>query len=178
MRSVFLFAAILMAGLPACAQDQNAPEPYYPSVDEVQAKETLTVFGKPFEVTLIKLPEPSAFWEQVRPYLPADLGQAPEKPLTDDEILARLNEMVSAANDKYSALLDKAVAAYQNKNPGEDFEAAQLDLSADFLVGSGEKESPEAQKAAFEFLALYYLQDMLTKKIHPEYSQPSSAPQP
>jgi hypothetical protein len=178
MRALFFLAALVMSGVPAYAQEESLAPAQAAEPEQSPKPFDIAILGHVYRLAPLQIEQPSLSWDEVKAYLPADLASASAKPTTDDEVLAVISARRGAAQQEYERMLDALTPQFQKEHPEEpNADAAQIDLAAYFLQGFGDPISPQAQKAAYEYQALYYLERMLTQKLHPA-SVPETAPAP
>ncbi len=183
MKYVVLLASVMALSLPACAQDAVQTDAVV-ITESVTAAKTISLFGKTFD-TPKQIDQPMT-WDQVSTHVPADLSIAPDKEVTNLEILEKVSALLQQAVTEYESGLSALVPDRMKNHPEEDEETAKLMMGDRFIIGNGANISQDVQNAAYKYMALSYIKDTVEAEImksvpsavEENKDTPAPAPQP
>jgi formylglycine-generating enzyme required for sulfatase activity len=134
--------------------------------------ETISILGRTFDVTPFKLEDTSRTWTDVKPYLPGSIRQKPSEPLSKDQILNKVDQLLHDRIRRYDAdlktLTDRHLKEFQKTTPKANWDWFNLALASDCIDNRPGPYLPVATvRLCQEYTSLLYLNEMLSKASEP-----------
>ena len=157
----FALMLLLAAAAPALAQDgERAPVgTTFPPVN-------VTVLGQTFRLVPVQMEAPSRPWRQVSHHMPDELKATPERPLSDEAILQRVEQLrrsrAQQIERELNRITDRHLADFKRQEPEANWDWFNLELAGACYEGQSMGYiQPATLKACGEYLALEDLVEML-----------------
>ena len=160
VRKYVFLLALMMGCLSLSAQTVTAQE------QQTFEPDTVTVYGRTVTVQPFLMPQVSYTWRDMKPWLPEEITQTPDEPMSYKEIYDAVSEWEKTTAEGYEEQIDRLTREYLIAEKGEDYTEMDYDIrhklfSDKFHIRGGDEVSEEAQEAHNKHLATLYLKDML-----------------
>lgn len=165
-----MISGLLFFSPPAFSQENGVLKPGTRNVTGAVAGERgqpfdFVLYGKTYKLTPIMFSHSTMDWEGAKRYLPEGLDKAPEVPLSDQEVLERIEDLARVARLRYGEQVRYHAAEMIGENPSMPASYAEREIAGDLHSGSYAETNPNLQFIHDQNLALGYLEEMLREAM-------------